>query len=72
MLFRSPAFFCSTAVRLVALQVVSPVDCFSLEQICGGSAEFPTQEKAEGFLMHLLMPLCLKVCSGRGKYFYFS
>jgi protein unc-80 len=61
-----PAFFCSTVVRLIALQLVSPVDCFSLEQLCGGSAEFPTQEKAEGFLMHLLMPLCLKVCSGRG------
>lgn len=60
-----PAFFCSTVVRLVALQVVSPVDCFTLEQICGGSAEFSSQEKAEGFLMHLLMPLCLKVCSGR-------
>ncbi|XP_039948637.1 protein unc-80 homolog isoform X7 [Bactrocera tryoni] len=60
-----PAFFCSTVVRLVALQVVSPVDCFSLVQICGGS-EFATQEKAEGFLMHLIMPLCLKVCSGRG------
>ncbi|XP_067617924.1 protein unc-80 homolog isoform X6 [Eurosta solidaginis] len=60
-----PAFFCSTVVRLVALQVVSPVDCFSLIQICGGS-EFATQEKAEGFLMHLIMPLCLKVCSGRG------
>lgn len=61
-----PAFFCSTVVRLVALQVVSPVDCFTLEQVCGGTAEFPTQEKAEGFLMHLLMPLCLKICSGRG------
>jgi protein unc-80 len=61
-----PAFFCSTAVRLIALQVVSPVDCFTLEQVCGGNAEFPTQEKAEGFLMHLLMPLCLKICSGRG------
>ncbi|XP_050101355.1 protein unc-80 homolog isoform X2 [Anopheles aquasalis] len=63
-----PAFFCSNVVRLVALQVVSPVDSLShgLEQICGGSADFPSQEKAENFLMHLLMPLCLKVCSGRG------
>ncbi|XP_055584997.1 protein unc-80 homolog [Uranotaenia lowii] len=62
-----PPFFCSQVVRLVALQVVSPADSlsFGLEQICGGSAEFPTQEKAERFLMHLLMPLCLKVCSGR-------
>lgn len=62
-----PSFFCSTVVRLVALQVVSTVEHFTLEQICGGHAEFPSQEKAEGFLMHLLMPLCLKVCSGRGS-----
>ena len=61
-----PPFFCSTVVRLIALQLVSPVQVYSLEHICGGSAEFPTQEKAEGFLMHLLMPMCLKVCSGRG------
>lgn len=61
-----PAFFCSTVVRLIALQVVSPLDGFQLEQVCGGTAEFPTQEKAEGFIMHLLMPLCLKICSGRG------
>lgn len=61
-----PAFFCSTVVRLVALQVVSTVESFSLEHICGGSSEFPSQEKAEGFLMHLLIPLCLKVCSGKG------
>lgn len=62
-----PAFFCSQVVRLIALQVVSLPDSssFGLEQICGGSVDFPTQEKAEGFLMHLIMPLCLKVCSGR-------
>lgn len=61
-----PAFFCSTVVRLIALQLISPVQVHSLEHVCGGSSEFPTQEKAEGFLLHLLMPLCLKVCSGRG------
>ncbi|KAG5670539.1 hypothetical protein PVAND_000795 [Polypedilum vanderplanki] len=60
-----PAFFCSTVIRLVSLQLVSHVDCFTLEQICGGTAEFSTQEKAEGFLMHLLIPLCLKICSGK-------
>jgi protein unc-80 len=61
-----PAFFCSTVVRLISLQLVCHVDCFTLEQVCGGTAEFSTQEKAEGFLMNLLMPLCLKICSGRG------
>lgn len=64
-----PAFFCSAVIRLIALQVISPVECYSLEQVCGGNVEFPTQEKAEGFLMHLIMPLCLKVCSGRGGEF---
>lgn len=61
-----PPFFCSTAVRMLSLQLVSPVQYHSLEHICGGSAEFPSQEKAEAFLLHLLMPLCVKVCSGRG------
>lgn len=61
-----PAFFCSTVVRLVALQLVSSVESFTLEQICGGGSEFSSQEKAESFLMHLIMPLCLKICSGRG------
>lgn len=61
-----PPFFCSTVVRLIALQLISPVQVHSLEHVCGGSSEFATQEKAEGFLLHLLMPLCLKVCSGRG------
>lgn len=61
-----PPFFCSTVVRLIALQLISPVQVHSLEHVCGGSSEFASQEKAEGFLLHLLMPLCLKVCSGRG------
>lgn len=61
-----PAFFCSTVVRLIALQLVSPVESFSLEQICGGNVEFSSQEKAEGYVMHLIIPLCLKICSGRG------
>lgn len=60
-----PPFFCSTVVRLLSLQLVSVVDSYSLEQLCGGGNEFPNQEKAERYLMHLLMPLCLKICSGR-------
>lgn len=61
-----PAFFCSTVVRVLSLQLVSSsVDSYSLEQLCGGGSEFSTQEKAERYLMHLLMPLCLKICSGR-------
>ena len=40
-------------------------DTYSLEQACGGTSVFPTQEKTENMLMNLLMPLCLRVGSGR-------
>lgn len=40
-------------------------ETYSLEQACGGSSVFSTHEKAESMLMNLLMPLCLRVGSGR-------
>lgn len=40
-------------------------ETYSLEQACGGSSVFPTQDKTENMLMNLLMPLCLRVGSGR-------
>ncbi|CAH0723740.1 unnamed protein product, partial [Brenthis ino] len=60
-----PPHFCSTVVRLIALQVINTGDSYSLEQMCGGSAIFPTAEKTENMLMNLFMPLCLRVGSGR-------
>ncbi|XP_013174007.1 PREDICTED: protein unc-80 homolog isoform X2 [Papilio xuthus] len=60
-----PPHFCSTVVRLIALQVINTGDSYSLEQMCGGTAIFPSGEKTENMLMNLLMPLCLRVGSGR-------
>ncbi|XP_063893793.1 protein unc-80 homolog [Helicoverpa armigera] len=60
-----PPHFCSTVVRLIALQIINTGDSYSLEQMCGGSASFPTGEKTENMLMNLFMPLCLRVGSGR-------
>ncbi|KAJ2947492.1 hypothetical protein O0L34_g17278 [Tuta absoluta] len=60
-----PPHFCSTVVRLIALQVINAGDSYSLEQMCGGSAVFPNAEKTENMLMNLFMPLCLRVGSGR-------
>lgn len=37
---------------------------YTLEQVCGGSI-FPSQEKTENIIMNLIMPLCLRVGSGR-------
>jgi hypothetical protein len=40
-----------------------------LEQVCGGSSVFPSHSKTETMLMNLLMPLCIRVGSGRkGKF----
>ncbi|XP_060802082.1 protein unc-80 homolog isoform X1 [Amyelois transitella] len=60
-----PPHFCSTVVRLIALQVINTGDSYSLEQMCGGSAIFQSPEKTENMLMNLFMPLCLRVGSGR-------
>nr|CAD7443504.1 unnamed protein product [Timema bartmani] len=60
-----PPHFCSTVVRLIALQIIAIGETYSLEQVCGGSSVFPTHDKTENILMNLLMPLCLRVGSGR-------
>ena len=36
-----------------------------MEQACGGSTTFPNQDKTENIIMNLVMPLCLRVGSGK-------
>ncbi|RZF41260.1 hypothetical protein LSTR_LSTR010488, partial [Laodelphax striatellus] len=60
-----PPPFPSTVVRLIALQILAVGESYTLEHVCGGSSVLPTQEKTESLLMNLLMPLCLRVGSGR-------
>lgn len=38
---------------------------YTLEQVCGGSTTFSSQEKTENMIMNLIIPLCLRVGSGR-------
>ncbi|XP_071051603.1 protein unc-80 homolog isoform X3 [Onthophagus taurus] len=59
-----PAHFCSTAVRLIALQILNTADMYNLEQVCGGTV-FSSQEKTQNIIMNLIIPLCLRVGSGR-------
>ena len=40
-------------------------ETYSLEQACGGNFVFPTAERTESILLNLLLPLCLRVGSGR-------
>ncbi|KAF7271721.1 hypothetical protein GWI33_015431 [Rhynchophorus ferrugineus] len=59
-----PPNFCSMVVRLIALQIQDGQEFCTLETVCGGST-FPTQEKTESTIINLIMPLCLRVGSGR-------
>ncbi|XP_066993860.2 protein unc-80 homolog [Anabrus simplex] len=66
-----PPHFRNTVVRLIALQILAiglfshvTLESYSLEQVCGGSSVFPTQDKTANILMNLIMPLC--ICVGRG------
>ncbi|CAG9815242.1 unnamed protein product [Phaedon cochleariae] len=74
-----PAHFCSMVVRLIGLQIQNTQgpfnvpdfllffnqDTCTLEQVCGGSSIFTSQDKSESIIMNLIMPLCLRVGSGR-------
>ncbi|CAG7787075.1 unnamed protein product [Allacma fusca] len=61
-----PTHFCSTVVRLLALQVRALGETYSLEQACGIQPSVPSlQDKSDVLLMNLLLPMCLRVGSGR-------
>ncbi|KAJ1528104.1 hypothetical protein ONE63_008019 [Megalurothrips usitatus] len=61
-----PPQFCSMVVRLIALQIVVIGETASLENnVCGGSSTFATPDKTEVMLMNVLIPLCIRVGSGR-------
>ena len=60
-----PAHFCSTVLRLVALHVISLGDGYSLENVCGGHHLYASATRAENILLHLLIPLVMRVGTGR-------
>ncbi|XP_023318464.1 protein unc-80 homolog isoform X2 [Trichogramma pretiosum] len=60
-----PPFFCSTVLRLIALQVISLGEGYTLENVCGSHAMFATAARAENVLLNLLIPLFLRVGAGR-------
>ncbi|XP_053975913.1 protein unc-80 homolog [Hylaeus volcanicus] len=60
-----PQHFCSTVLRLIALHVISLSEGYSLENVCGGHAMFASQTRTENILLNLLIPLFLRVGTGR-------
>lgn len=59
-----PPHFCSTVVRLIVMQILAMGENYSLEHVIGGSV-FPNKKKTESMLMNLIIPLCMRVGSGR-------
>ncbi|GAB6032279.1 hypothetical protein CHUAL_010920 [Chamberlinius hualienensis] len=60
-----PHHFCSVVIKLIAIQMLVLKDSLSLEQISGGVAILSTPEKTEAVLINLIIPLCIRVGSGR-------
>jgi hypothetical protein len=61
-----PPHFCSTVLRLIALHMISLGEGYALENVLGGSHSlFATQTRAENMLLNLLIPLFLRVGTGR-------
>lgn len=60
-----PPHFCSTILRLIALHVISFGEGYSLENVLGGQNMFATQTRTENALLNLLIPLFLRVGTGR-------
>ncbi|XP_063984989.1 protein unc-80 homolog isoform X3 [Diachasmimorpha longicaudata] len=60
-----PQHFCSTVLRLIALHVISLGEGYTLENVCGGNSMFASQIRTENVLLNLLIPLFLRVGTGR-------
>jgi hypothetical protein len=66
-----PQYFCSTVLRLIALQVISMGEGYTLENICSGHSMFGSATRAENVLLNFLIPLFLRVGTGRKGNCYF-
>ncbi|XP_070172138.1 protein unc-80 homolog isoform X4 [Polyergus mexicanus] len=60
-----PPHFCSTILRLIALHVISFGEGYSLENVLGGQSVFANQTRTEYALLNLLIPLFLRIGTGR-------
>ncbi|XP_071097692.1 protein unc-80 homolog [Haliotis cracherodii] len=60
-----PALFCSSVVKLVAMQMQALGEQWTLEQICGGPSSFQTTDKTLNMLVNFILPLCIRVGCGR-------
>ncbi|XP_043466068.1 protein unc-80 homolog isoform X3 [Leptopilina heterotoma] len=60
-----PQHFCSTVLRLISLHVISLGEGYSLENACGSHGMFANYTRTENMLLNFLIPLFLRVGTGR-------
>ena len=57
--------FCAAVIKLTSMQMQALGEAFSLEQVCGGVSVFPSSEKTISMLIHLILPLAVRMGCGR-------
>ena len=61
--------FCQIVVKLAARLMFSLKDKYSLKDLCGGTLEFGNADRTLRVLVHILLPLCIRLGTGsKGKY----
>lgn len=56
--------FCQLVVKLAARLMFSLKDKYSLKDLCGGTIEFGNAERTLRVLVHILLPLCIRLGTG--------
>ena len=60
--------FCQLVVKLAARLMFSLKDRYSLKDLCGGTVEFGNADRTLRVLVHILLPLCIRLGIGaKGK-----
>ena len=60
--------FCQLVVKLAARLMFSLKDRYCLKDLCGGTVEFGSAERTLRVLVHILIPLCIRLGTGnKGK-----
>ena len=60
--------FCQLVVKLAARLMFSLKDKYSLKDLCGGTMEFGNSDRTLRVLVHILLPLCIRLGTGsKGK-----
>ena len=56
--------FCQLVVKLAARLMFSLKDKYSLKDLCGGTIEFGNSDRTLRVLVHMLLPLCIRLGTG--------